>query len=413
VGSLFLLYLLAIADRGIVSILLEDIKEDLKLTDVQLSLLQGLAFAAFYSILGLPAGYLIDRLPRRPILFLSAVSWSLCTVFTGVASAYPHLLLGRLGVGAAEAGIAPASYSILGDVFPRERLAAPISVWSAAGALGGALALIGGGWLLSIYSAPDFVMPIQGMAPWRLVMLTVGLPGILVAFLAFSFREPLRTATKAESSWREFGRRLSIHRSAYAGLFCGFGLATLIAYGIFSWTPTYLRREFGMSAHQAGLVFGSMIGILSVLAHLVNGFIVDAMTRRGYADAPIRFYLISLVLGLPVAVYGFLSRDVVAFLIATGCVLVVLTPITGFAAAAVQAITPPAMRAKAGALFLVVINLFGMGLGPTLIALAARRWFGGDLGPGCALVLFVAGLLAAFVLWITRRPYVEAIRVSA
>jgi MFS family permease len=400
VAALFALYLVAIADRGVTALLLDDIRADLGLNDIELGLLQGIGFVAFYSVLGLPAGYLVDRFPRRPILFAGAVIWSVATSCSGLAGNFLQLLTARMAVGASEAAIAPASYSILGDVFPRDRLAAPISVWSAAGALGGALALISGGWLMSIYSAPGFALPF-GLAPWRLVLITIGLPGLLLALLAFSFAEPRRTTNGQDASWREFGRDLLANWRPYAGLMLGFGFATLISYSIFAWTPTYLRRDFGFSPKEAGLVLGAMVGLVGGFAHFGNGFVVEWIARRGHSDAPLRFYVLSLIASLPVVIYGFISHNLIVFLAALAWSMLLLTPVTGYAAAAVQAIAPARIRAKIGALFLVVINLFGMGIGPALIAAVAHGFFGGSLGSGSAAVIGGAGICALLcMLWL-------------
>ena len=196
VGVLTFVYVFSFVDRQIFSLLVRPLRHDLHISDTQVSYLIGLGFVVFFALFGIPIGRLADIYSRRLIIALGLVTWSLFTAACGLAHTFPQMLLLRMGVGAGEAALSPAAYSLITDYFPRNRLATAISVYSMGIYIGSGLALIVGGMVVEETSRmPAVQVPVLGlMASWRLTFLIVGGPGALVSLLVLTVREPLRRA---------------------------------------------------------------------------------------------------------------------------------------------------------------------------------------------------------------------------
>ena len=193
VGVLFFLYMLSILDRIVITMLVTPIKQDLLLSDFQMSVILGPAFAIFYALFGLPLGWAADRYPRRWVVFLGVTLWSLMTMMSGLARSFGALLVARIGVGVGEAALGPSAYSLLADEFPRERLTTAISVYQMAAKFGTAAAFAVGGIAIAFAThlvAMDIPF-VRDAKPWQLVFLMLGLPGLLAGLLAFTFSDPV------------------------------------------------------------------------------------------------------------------------------------------------------------------------------------------------------------------------------
>ncbi len=189
-GVLMVFNILSLADRNVLSLLVAPIKHDLHLTDVQFSLLQGLAFAVLYCVAGLPIGWLADRISRKLILWIGVTVWSLGAAVSGLAQTMAHMFGGRMAVGVGEAALQPCAFSMIGGLFPRHRQSLAFGLYMTASSLGGALALGVGGLLLGYFDKHPLVLPLVGeVAPWRGVFLAIGLPGVALALLAWTTRE--------------------------------------------------------------------------------------------------------------------------------------------------------------------------------------------------------------------------------
>lgn len=237
VGTLSLLYAVSIVDRLIMSISIRPVRDSLGISDFQISLTMGLAFTIFYTLCGLPLGALVDRFPRRQVIFLGMLVWSIAASACGLVTTGAQLFAARMLVGAGEAALSPAAYSMLSDLFPRDRLAGPISLYTMGGTLGAALALAVGGPLLQYFSTPGhWALPgLATLQPWQLLFVATGLPGLFVALLVFTFKEPARRAV-APGGWpacravqpggraeRSLAPFLKTHWRLLSLLLCGFG----------------------------------------------------------------------------------------------------------------------------------------------------------------------------------------------
>ena len=295
IGILFLAYTFSAIDRQILTLLVGPVREDLQLTDFQFSLLQGLAFSLLFAFVGFPIGRLADVKSRRAIIASGITFWCAMTTACGLSNNFWQLFLARMGVGVGEAALSPAAASLISDTFPPERRAMAFSVYHLGYPVGGGLALIIGGLVLEALAGVEQVSLgwLGDFRAWQLAFIIVGLPGLLVAGLMFSFREPARLdrvhSPEGESvalgvlwrfvrqRWQAFGAHLA------AVSFLG-----MLAMGTAIWYPTFLIRTYGMSASDAGYSYGLVLGICGVLGILTGGWMSGRLAQRGQLDANMR-----------------------------------------------------------------------------------------------------------------------------
>ena len=414
VGVLLLAYTLSFIDRMILSLLIGPIRQALDISDTEVSLLAGLAFALFYTILGFPLGWIADRFNRRNLIIGGVTVWSAMTACCGFAGSYATLFLARVGVGAGEATLSPAAFSMLSDYFPREKLGRAIAVYSIGVPLGSGIALVLGAFVVqAVLNSPPVDLPWIGtVEAWRLIFLWVAAPGLFIALLMLTVREPYRrgrAATPAAASKRGLFRFLADHRWAVAAHLFGMGLISLVMYGVMAWIPTFFHRTYGMAVPEAGLYFGIIMAICGAGGLLSGGWVSDRMLKKGRKDAPLRTMLISCLAGGPLIVAAVLMPNAwMSF--AVLAVAMYIATWHGIAGAALQLITPNEVRAQITAVYFFVANLIGLGLGPTAIAATTDFVFGDDAALRYSIaVIAAAGMaLAAVILWFGLRPYARS-----
>lgn len=417
VAVLLVAYTLSFIDRMILSLLVGPIRADLGISDVQMSLLMGFAFAVFYSALGIPLGWLADRRGRKGLIVAGVAAWSLMTAACALARGYVGLFLTRVGVGVGEATLSPAAYSMLGDYFPREKLGRAMAVYSIGVPLGSGIALVGGSLVVKfVTEGPTVPLPVLGdLAPWRLTFLWVGLPGLLVALLiALTVREPRRLGAVSETPRGEFLAFLKTHPAAIGAHFGGMALVALVMYGAMAWIPQFLHRTYGMPVPQAGLWFGIATAACGACGLLLGGWMADSLYRRGFKDAHLRVIRLNAILLAPLFV-GMALAPTAAIALGLMIVGMLLGTIHGgVAGAALQLITPNRLRARMVALYFLVANLIGLGLGPTAIALVTETVFHDDaaLRYGLAIVTAVALPVSAIILSFGLKPFARAVEAA-
>lgn len=289
------LCILSLLDRQIIALMIQPIRADMGISDFEISLLQGLAFGLFYACCGLPIGYLVDRHPRRLLIFAGVFIWSLATAASGLAHTFGLLLVARMAVGGAEAVLGPAAYSLIADLFPRERLAFVLSIFSMGGTLGASLAFLLGGVLISQLEGVSLSLPYVGaLATWQLTFLTLGLPGLLIAFVIFAVREPVRRGLGGQprhGDWQAFVAFLRLRGRLFSCLFIGCGLISMMGYGYLAWLPSYLIRSHDLTVLQVGTLMGVLIGASGVVGGLLSGWLVDRLFARGIKDAHLLYWV--------------------------------------------------------------------------------------------------------------------------
>lgn len=400
VAVLFAMYVFSWLDRLILSMLVTPIKADLMLTDVQVSMITSTSFAIFYAVFGLPLGWAADRWSRRWIIFAGVTTWAAATVACGYARSYEALLAARIFVGVGEAALLPAAYSLIADGFPRDRLTLATSVFQMAGKFGSAAAFGLGGLAIAWATARAGVhLPFHGPArPWQLVMMLVGAPGFLLAFLIFTFREPARRGGPRPVAARgEMAAFLRTNAALVALMLVGTSALAICGYSMTNWVPAFIERRYGMAPAHYG-PWLSVLNIVAALSLVASGGIVDRLYRRGMDDAHLRFYS-WLIAGLsPVIVFAFFAPSVWLFLLSYGVVQFVTVPFMVYVSSVIGLLAPPTIRARLLAMFLFVFTLLGLGAGPAIVALLTDRVFADEalIGRSLAIVV-IGGAAVAFI----------------
>jgi len=411
---LLLIYTLAYLDRQILTLLVDPIRAHLGVSDVEMGFLQGLGFTLFYALCGPFVGWMVDRHNRRLIIFTGVVVWTLSTMACGFANSYTELLLARFGVGAGEAALLPAAYSIISDMVDKSRLGRAMGVFSLGSIAGGSLSYVVGGALIGYlgqYAGTDIPL-IGAMRDWQLVFVAIGALGIPLSFLAFAFPDPgRRTGAGANSSASASTRsHFSKHWRFYACHFSAFSLFCFLGAATTAWSATYFMREFDISVGTVSALLGIKTLTTGALGMVGAGLLADWLTRRGYQDAHLRMYIYIMPIFAAAGMIAFLSPNLwIAFvgLALTG----VIAPFIAVAAAALQLATIPERRGIASATFLLVYNLVGFGLGPAIVALVSRLAFGddGNLGTGLAMAFMAVPPIIMLLMALGLRPMREAV----
>ena len=400
---LFLLWMVSFLDRGVLALLVTPIRADLGLSDFDLSLLQGFSFALCYAIAGLPIGWMVDRFPRRPIIFVGITIWALATAGSGLATSFGQLFFARMLVGIGEATLSPAGYSLLTDVFPRRRLSLAISVAAMGGALGAGLAYMVSGLILELGRSGLLDLPgIGHLQPWQQVFMIIGLPGLLIGLLVFTFAEPVRRGGEegvkrvreggddAASSMRFFFAHLRRHGRFYACHIGGFATFSIANYGFQAWAAEYMRRAFGWSAMEIGATFGPALSIAVFGAYAVGGLVVDRLFDRGMKDAHLRVFFWFAIASIPLSAATLLTGNPWTFLVLSTVWGLFSISFGGAAAAALQITTPPQFRGRISSIYLLVIVLLGMTVGPSSVAALTQFVFADEASLGAALLCLMA-----------------------
>ena len=376
-GLLTLVYFFSFMDRYILSILLEQIKADLTLTDTQLGLLSGFAFALFYATLGIPVAWLADRASRRNIIAVALALWSAMTALCGTATNFTQLLLYRIGVGVGEAGSSPPSHSIIADLYPPERRAGAMAIYATGVVLGGGFGTIIGGVIASAYG-------------WRWAMAAVGLPGIVLAIVVrLVMVEPRRGLSdpggvpQNPAPMPSLGDGLkSLAACAPAiHLIMAVTITSLVGYATANFGPSYLQRSFGMTMLQVSLIYAPAVAITGALGGIIGGRIADALGRKHGLHVQAWFVAALKLAALPFTVLFYFTYSLPLGLAAILASTALASSYLGPSFALIQGLAPTRMRAVWAAITLLVINLIGLGLGSSITGLLSDLYkpvFGGE-----------------------------------
>lgn len=416
---LTLFYILSFVDRQILNLMVDPIKAHFGITDTAISLLQGIAFALFYCLLGIPIGRLADRANRRNVILAGVLFWSLMTIGCGFATSFLMLFICRMGVGAGEAGLVPASYSMLSDYFKPADLSTATSIFQAGGFLGAGLAmLVGSSAILVAEAMIGAGWSWWGLAPWQIVFILVGLPGILFGWVLLTVREPARTGLApqptAQSPQGTATGVLAFLRArwrCFAPLFVGFSLLGMIGMASLAWLPAFLMRARDFSPSEAGFAYGMIFCLFAPLGVVSGGMLAGRLLRRGFRDGPVRTAILGGAGLLPFLI-AIPFADGIWLMITLALVTFFVTFPFGLAPAAIQLLCPNHLRAQVSAIYILMINMIGLGMGPTLVAVLTDYYFGNgrDVGASLAIVGAVAGLLAVGILAWGRQHFVTAIQ---
>ena len=389
-GVLTLVYALNFVDRQLLVILQEQIKAELVLSDTQLGLLSGFAFALFYVSCGIPIARWADRGTRRSIIALALTVWSMMTAVSGLAQNYVHLLLARIGVGVGEAGGSPPAHSMISDIFRKEERATALSVYSIGIYIGILLGFALGGWIADTFG-------------WRTAFFVVGLPGVLVAaFLRFTVKEPVRGWSEGRQADTAdappFGEVLSFlwSRRTFRNLTLAGSLQALVIYGIGNWLPSYFLRNFEISLTELGIWMALTSGFGGGAGSFFGGWMTDrlgARDARWYAWGPA-----ILILAITPVLLVILNTSVLTLaLVLTGLFHFLSASYLGPVLAVSHSLVGLRMRALTSAIFFFFINLIGLGLGPLIVGYLSDDFAAGGTANPLALAMLITGCVAS--LW--------------
>lgn len=419
--AMFLLlgiYIVNFLDRAVVNILAEPIKNDLGLADWQLGLMSGLAFAIFYTVLGIPIARLAER-KNRPIIIGTAVAvWSGFTALSGMANNFAQLVLFRIGVGVGEAGCTPPAHSLIADYVPKEKRASALAFYSMGTPLGGLLGLVMGGLVADAYG-------------WRAAFLVAGAPGILFALLCwFTLKEPRKLMAQhsaaIQSTQVTFGETLKYlaKKKTFWLIALGAAIKAFIGYGHAPFTASFFLRvhgeevkalaeSFGLqSIGFLGLALGLMGGTAGAISAYLGGQIADKYAKsdlRGYVVVP----AFASLLAVPVYILAVSvpSASVALWILVINGLMGSLW--YGPVYAIGQSVVPPHMRATTSAILLFTINLIGLGLGPLAVGILSdvmSNGFGMGSAQGVRWALMIStcfGFVAFALFWIARKTIRE------
>lgn len=404
-------YTTSFIDRQVLNLLIGPIKADFALSDTKMSVLQGAAFAIAYIVMSPVFGRLADRVNRRLILISGIIVWSAGTVLCGFSRSYEELFMARVLIGASEASLTPAAWSLITDAFPPKRLPRAFSIYLLGLYLGSGLALVLGGWLLALVAGWDLssVPGLAGQQPWQLVFVLIGLFGSLAALMLLVVREPPRRGSTgapgviAEQvmSLAEIARVYVSRRAFYLNFHLGIAALAICLYGYPAWTPVFFMRRFGLSITEIGVQYGALMLISGSLG-VLSGPSLARLVMRSQGEFGFLLYpALAAALLVPSAMLLYASPSFSVALVAATIACFLYSSPMALAASALQLATPMPMRGVATALYVFTANFIGLAIAPTIIALMTDMVFADEarVGEALTLVCGVSAAASALFLW--------------
>lgn len=395
---LFVASIVSVIDRGLLNIVVDGVKGELHISDVQIGLLQGLAFGLFYAVMGVWLGVVADRTSRRWLIAIGISVWSCATIGGGLAGSFGELFVSRLLVGLGEAALAPAAISLIADLFPPGRRGRAVGFYIMGQAIAQGVSISVAGFLLGAAARGDFVgwPVIGGFAPWRIVFVLCGLSGTLVALAFLLTREPPRRGpvlaadaaaiaeantpeATAPETWRSQVSRTLAHfwreRSKFVAVYIGFAAFFLGTYGAFAWQIAMISRKFGVTPADIAPVLGPMAIVSGLLGPILGGSIIDRIVKRSGNGGILKLLMVLPFVAVPSACAVLAPNLIVA------CVLCAsLAGITAMVGAGtltyLQGEAPADMRGTAVSITGLMNTVFGAALGPVLVAMLTEHVFG-------------------------------------
>jgi MFS family permease len=402
---LMLAFALSFLDRQILNLVAQSIKIDMHLTDVQLSYLQGIFFALFYTVLGIPLGIAADRFKRRRIISLGILSWSVMTGLCGLAPTYGFLAAARIGVGVGEAALSPSAVSLISDIVSPANRPRALSIYNLGPAIGGAFAYFGGALLIPDH---NMVLPLIGVVkPWQAIFLMLSIPGFVLSAVLLRIAEPKRRGlialkTGAKSiPLRETIAFVRTKARAFAALFCGLTLLAMISYGAGSQTVIFFIRTFGWTARQTGYIYGVTAFFSAVPATIFAGWFASRQRRLGKPEGVYRTIVLGAAGMVLPTTFAWIMPNPYAALALLGMQSFCGAMAQNIATAAIADITPNQFRGQIVAAYLFTITIMGLGLGPTIIAMLTEYVFRDEQAVRYSLTVFdgVLAPIALTILW--------------
>ena len=417
VGLLTLIYIFSYIDRQVLGLLVGPIKADMGLTDTQIGLLMGPAFAVFYATMGIPLGWLADRRSRRTIIAVGVALWSVATAASGLARSFGALFAARISVGVGEATLSPCALSMIADMFPKYLRARAIAVYSTALSVGA-----GTGYLI-VAAVLDFAdsLDLSALAaygiekPWHLTFVMLGLPGVLLALLMALVREPARRDAGSMGGaggpgFRETFAYLGARWLPFVSVALIVSVMTVTAYTSF-WYPALFERTWGWEASFFSRINGVALLILGPVSVNLAGWLADRYSMRKIADGAFRIMAVGLFVMVPsAALFPLLPTGMNAF-VTSQVTTIGIAMVSSVGVPALFAICPGEIRGRVTALYYMFISMAGLFIGPPGVALLTDSVFAdeGMIRYSMALVPALYGLPVLLLLPVLRRAYTREV----
>lgn len=410
-------YVLSFVDRQILSLLIEPMKEDMHLTDMHIGLVQGLAFALFYTVMGIPIARMADNHSRRMVISVGIFFWSLMTASCGLAKNFTMLFIARMGVGLGEAALSPSAYSMLSDYFPPAKLARALSIYALGITVGGGAAYLLGGMVLDLieHSEP-MVLPFVGeLKVWQMAFVMVALPGPVLLLLFATVQEPSRkthgavspTAAAADGAipLKDVFAYLWSRRQLYGYHFGTLTFLPIVGTGALLWLPAFYMRTYSQSASDVGYHFGLVYLIFGCLGTICGGLAAQWLGKR-HKDGNMRWVFIAALMHPVPYILTFLMPTYSLALIMGAFLSFVGSSYFAVSIAALQLVTPNRMRAQVSAMMLFCSNISGLALGPVVIAFFTDVVYGDAKYLNYSLSTNAA-IFLPFAIWVSYRAMIH------
>ncbi|HYK26190.1 MAG TPA: MFS transporter [Steroidobacteraceae bacterium] len=386
VGVLAAAYFLAFLDRQSLNLFAVPIQHDLHLGELELGLLLGFAFGAFYALLGIPFGFLADRVNRRRLVIAGVSCWSVATLVSALATSAPQLFIGRFGVGIGEATLAPAAASMIADAFPPSSRGRAFGVFALGTTFGsGAASLLGAG-VIAAMADRALHLPLLGtLQAWQVTLLVVALAGIPIIAAMTAVREPPRIARASGPHIRPVLRYLGRHWPLYVLIYLTNVLASLMAYAFYPLLPKAMELTWHVSRQTIGVHLGLMIIVLSGVGIYLAGWLVDRFTERGLRHAFAIVGTVVFVILAAIAGVMFRMPGVELTWIVIGLYIFFVHIYFPFSLLALTVVTPLSAMASVSAINFTLTGLLGLSLGPLLVTLVSQHFFTGPTATGHAI----------------------------
>ena len=409
-------YIISFIDMQMINYLVVPIKEDMGLTDFEISFIQGWGFVLAYIIFSIPFGRIVDKVNRVRVLIGGIIIWSVATAACGFSKNSWQLVLSRSGVGAGEAALTPASWSIISDLFPVEKRSFPMSIYLMGPYIGQGLSLLFGAQILRIYNEPVTLFESIIVQPWQIIFLIIAVPGIILGLFMFSLKDPERkeglTGDREENeSIREVFSYIIKNIGAYMPLLIGSAFIIVLLYGLQSWVPTFLHRIHGWEHTRIGDQYG-LVALFAGSLGVISGPVFERYLTKLNYNPPI--IILCIITSIALTILGpitFLSLSSDVVLIGIFITSFFITFPLALFATSLQNITPNQYRGVVSGLYVFTVNIVGYGLGPMVVAFFTDKVFKSEMAIdlSMATMFLICGPISFFIFYFGRKPFARAL----
>ena len=413
---LLIAYIISLIDRQMINYLVVPIKEDMGLTDFEISFIQGWGFVLAYVIFSIPFGRIVDKVNRVRVLIGGIVIWSVATAACGFSKNSWQLVLSRSGVGAGEAALTPASWSIISDLFPVEKRSFPMSIYLMGPYIGQGLSLLFGAQILRIYNEPVTLFESIIVQPWQIIFLIIAVPGVILGLFMFALRDPERKEVLVseegdKDSIQEVFSYVIKNIGAYMPLLIGSAFIVVLLYGVQSWVPTFLHRIHGWEHTRIGDQYG-LVALFAGSLGVISGPMVEKyLTKLNFNAATIVVCIITAIALTIIGPITFLSLSSDVVLIGIFVTSFFITLPLALFATSLQNITPNQYRGVVSGLYVFTVNITGYGLGPMAVAFFTDKVFKSEMAIdlSMATMFLICGPISFLIFYFGRKPFAKAL----